>query len=70
MKTLEYMEDKEFENLKCRLRAYKWGLVSLDDVFGYMQALVDIGYLQPADVTFIVECLTSKERMDTGWIYD
>ena len=58
-----------FTNLKCRLRACLWGLVSVDDVFGYMQCLIDLGYLKPADCWFIVECLGSKDSADREWIF-
>ena len=63
------MTGEVFTNLKCRLRAHQWGLVSIDDIFGYMQCLVDLGYLKPIDVRFILECLASKDRKDRAWIF-
>ena len=63
------MTGEVFTNLKCRLRAYRWGLVNIDDIFGYMQCLVDLDYLKPIDVRFILECLDSKDRTDREWIF-
>ena len=63
------MTKEVFTDLKCRLRAYRWGLVSMDDIFGYMQCLVDLGYIKPIDVRFITECLCSKDRTDREWIF-
>ena len=63
------MTGEVFTNLKCRLRGFCWGLVGMDDIFGYMQCLVDLGYLKPIDVRFILECLVSKDRTDREWIF-
>ena len=63
------MTGEVFTDLKCRLRAYRCGLLSLDDIFGYMQCLVDLGYLKMVDVRFIIECLCSKDRTDREWIF-
>ena len=63
------MTGEVFTDLKCRLRAYRCGLLSLDDIFGYMQCLVDLGYLKMVDVEFIIECLCSKDSEDREWIF-
>ena len=63
------MTGKVFTDLKYRLRAYTCGLVSLDNIFGYMHCLVDLGYLKSIDVKFILECLYSNDRKDTEWIF-
>ena len=63
------MTGEVFTNLKCRLRAYRCGLVSMDDIYGYMQCLVDLDYLKPIDVRFVLECLYSKDRTDRAWIF-
>lgn len=56
MKT-EYDAEAMIENLKKRVAFYKHGLVSFDDLFGYMQALHDIGLLEADDITLIVSDL-------------
>ena len=53
MKT-EYDAEAMIENLKKRVSFYKRDLVSFDDLFGYMQALHDIGLLEADDITLIV----------------
>ena len=63
------MTGEVFTDLKCRLRAYRWGLVSMDDIFGYMQCLIDLGYLKPIDCRFILECLGSRDSADREWIF-
>ena len=63
------MTREVFTNLKLRLRSYHWGFVSTDDIFGYMQCLVDLGYLKPIDVRFILECLGSNDSADNEWIF-
>ena len=63
------MTEEVFTNLKCILRAYYRGLASNDVIFGYMQCLVELGYLKIVDVKFIVECLCSKDSTDVEWIF-
>ena len=50
----EYEAEAMIENLKKRVSLYKSDLVSFDDLFGYMQALHDIGLLEADDITIIV----------------
>lgn len=47
------------DNLKVRCLYYKMGLVSIDDVFGYLQALYDMKVLDCSDVLYIINYLTS-----------
>lgn len=56
MKT-EYEAEAMIENLKKRVSFYKRDLVSFDDLFGYMQALQDLGLLEADDITMIVSDL-------------
>ena len=63
------MTEEVFTNLKCRLREHLRGLAPLEEIFGYMQCLVDLDYLKPIDVRFILECLDSKDRTDRAWIF-
>ena len=63
------MTGEVFTNLKCRLRAHLRGLEPLEETFGYMQCLADLGYLKPIDVRFVLECLYSKDRTDRAWIF-
>ena len=63
------MKGEVFTNLKCRLREYLRGLAPLEEIFGYMQCLVDLDYLKPIDVRFVLECLNSKDRTDRAWIF-
>ena len=56
MKT-EYDVEAMIYNLKKRVAFYKRDLVSFDDLFGYMQALHDIGLLEADDITLIVSDL-------------
>ena len=63
------MTGEVFTNLKCRLRECLMGLAPLEEIFGYMQCLVDLGYLKPIDVRFILDCLASKNRTDRAWIF-
>ena len=53
----EYDAEKMIENLKKRVTFYKGDLVSFDDLFGYMQALHDIGLLEAGDIMLIVSDL-------------
>lgn len=53
----EYDVKVIIENLKKRIAFYKHGLVSLDDVLGYMQALHDIGLLKPDVIVLIISDL-------------
>lgn len=53
----EYNAEAMIENLKKRVSFYKRDLVSFDDLFGYMQALHDIGLLEADDITLIVSDL-------------
>ena len=53
----EYEAEAMIENLKKRVSFYKRDLVSFDDLFGYMQALHDIGLLEADDITLIVSDL-------------
>lgn len=62
--------DELFENLKKRCRMYRRDLVSFDDVCGYMQALVDVGVIGTADVTYIIECLLSDDAGKCEWMYE
>ena len=63
------MTGEVFTNLKCILRAYYRGLVSMDNILGYMLCLVNIGYLKPIDVRFVLECLCSNDSTDVEWIF-
>ena len=53
----EFDAEAMINNLKKRVAFYKRDLVSFDDLFGYMQALHDIGLLEADDITLIVSDL-------------
>lgn len=53
----EYDVEVMIGDLKKRISFYKYGLVSLDDVLGYMQALHDIGLLKPNVIVLIISDL-------------
>ena len=62
----EYNAEAMIENLKKRVSFYKCDLVSFDDLFGYMQALHDIGLLEADDITLIVSDLTNWRYRHEG----
>lgn len=49
------------ENLNRRIRMYQRNLVSFDDLFGYLQALHDCGFLTAEEVTYIIDCVISGD---------
>ena len=62
----EYNAEAMIENLKKRVSFYKCDLVSFDDLFGYMQALHDIGLLESDDITMIVSDLINWRYRHEG----
>ena len=62
----EFDAEEMIENLKKRVSFYKRDLVSFDDLFGYMQALHDIGLLEADDITLIVSDMINWSYRDEG----
>ena len=62
----EFDAEAMIENLKKRVAFYKGDLVSFDDLFGYMQALHDIGLLEADDITLIVSDMINWSYRDEG----
>ena len=62
----EFDEKAMIENLKKRILLYKRDLVSFDELFGYMQALHDIGLLESDDITLLVSDLTNWRYRHEG----
>lgn len=62
----EFEAEAMIENLKKRVSFYKRDLVSFDDLFGYMQALHDIGLLEADDITLIVSDLINWRYRHEG----
>lgn len=64
------MDDYLLDCLRARCRMYERNLVTLDDVCGYMQALLDAGIIGRKDVEFILGCLMSEDSDMREWLYD
>ena len=62
----EFDAEEMIKNLKKRVSLYKNDLVSFDDLFGYMQALHDIGLLEADDITLIVSDLINWRYRHEG----
>ena len=62
----EFDAEAMIENLKKRVLFYRSDLVSFDDLFGYMQALHDIGLLEADDITLIVSDLINWRYRHEG----
>mgnify|MGYP003443483493 FL=1 len=58
--TLEYNAELMLDNLEKRISFYKRDLITLDDLFGYMQALHEIGLLENEDIRHIVSELINR----------